>query len=42
LCTYTDEVFKKPEFLQCTASEQQLIDRTVVNFHLGILGRLHF
>jgi len=42
LCTYIDEVFKTPGFLQSTASDQQLIDRTVVNFHLGILGRLDF
>jgi hypothetical protein len=42
LRSYIDRVFKAAEFLKYGASEQQLVDRIIMNFHPGVLAQAAF
>ena len=39
---YIEQVFRAADFLQYGASEEQLVDRVVMNFHPSILGQAAF
>jgi hypothetical protein len=42
LQAYIEQVFRAADFLQYGATEQQLVDRVVMNFHPSILGLAAF
>jgi hypothetical protein len=42
LRVYIDLVFQAVDFLQYEASEQQLVERVIMNFHRHILGQAAF
>ena len=39
---YVEQVFQAADFLQCEATEQQLVERVVMNFHPDILRQAAF